>query len=114
MTVIGSLPSSQSDIPSVEVLSRVPVAALPLDGRGSMGEALVSYLHAVGIRTRIRTMERAVLPMAWRECTLKGVIVGITGAAGNAAARLAAYVSQEAIYSTGVLLEVAVRTELDG
>jgi hypothetical protein len=71
-----------------------------------MGEALVSYLHAVGIRTRIRTMERAVLPMAWPECTLKGVIVGFTGAAGNAAARLAAYVSQEGIYSTGVLLEV--------
>ncbi len=72
----------------------------------SMGEALASYLQAVGIRTRIRTMERAALTTAWRERKLKGVIVGITGAAGNAATRLEAYVSREGIYSAGVLPEV--------
>src|SRR5207247_1718735 len=45
----------------------------------SMGEALASYLQAVGIRTRIRTMERAAMTTAWREKKLKNVIVGITG-----------------------------------
>jgi peptide/nickel transport system substrate-binding protein len=72
----------------------------------SMGEALASYLQVVGIRTRIRTMERATLTTAWREKKLKGVIVGITGAAGNAATRVEAYVSKEGIYSSGVLPEV--------
>jgi peptide/nickel transport system substrate-binding protein len=72
----------------------------------SMGEALASYLQAVGIRTRVRTMERAALTMAWRERKLKGVIVGITGAAGNAATRLEAYVSKNGIYTSGVLPQV--------
>ena len=47
----------------------------------SMGEALASYLQAVGIRTKIRTMERAAMTTAWREKKLKNVIVGITGRA---------------------------------
>jgi peptide/nickel transport system substrate-binding protein len=72
----------------------------------SMGEALASYLQTVGIRTRVRTMERAALTTAWRERKLKNVIVGITGASGNAATRLEAYVSREGIYTSGVLPEV--------
>ncbi len=72
----------------------------------SMGEALASYLQAVGIRTRLRTMERAALTTAWREKKLKNVIVGITGAGGNAATRLDAYVSRNGIYTSGVLPEV--------
>src|SRR5205823_14543557 len=72
----------------------------------SMGEALASYLQAVGIRTRIRTMERAAMTAAWREKKLKNVIVGITGAAGNAATRLEAYVSKGGIYTSGVMPDV--------
>jgi len=72
----------------------------------SMGEALASYLQAVGIRTKIRTMERAAMTTAWREKKLKNVIVGITGAAGNAATRLEAYVSKGGVYTAGVLPEV--------
>src|SRR6266849_3560710 len=72
----------------------------------SMGEALAAYLQAVGIRSRIRTMERATLTTAWREKKLKGVIVGITGAGGNAATRLEAYVSKEGVYTAGVIPEV--------
>ncbi len=72
----------------------------------SMGEALASYLQAVGIRTRLRTMERAAMTTAWREKKLKNVIVGITGAAGNAATRLEAYVSKGGVYTSGVLPEV--------
>jgi peptide/nickel transport system substrate-binding protein len=72
----------------------------------SMGEALAAYLQAVGIRTRIRTMERAAMTTAWREKKLKNVIVGITGAAGNAATRLEAYVSKGGVYTAGTLPEV--------
>ena len=72
----------------------------------SMGEALASYLQSVGIRTKIRTMERAAMTTAWREKKLKNVIVGITGAGGNAATRLDAYVSKNGIYTAGVMPEV--------
>jgi len=63
-------------------------------------------MQAVGIKTRIKTMERAAMTMAWRERKLKNVIVGITGAGGNAATRLEAYVSKDGIYTSGVIPEV--------
>ena len=72
----------------------------------SMGEALAGYLQQVGIKTRIRTMERAAMTTAWRERKLKNVIVGITGAGGNAATRLEAYVSKGGIYTAGVMPDV--------
>ena len=72
----------------------------------SMGEALAGYLQAVGIRSRIRTMERAAFQSAWREKKLHGVVVGITGASGNAATRLEGYVTKTGIYSYGVIPEV--------
>jgi peptide/nickel transport system substrate-binding protein len=72
----------------------------------SMGEALASNLQTVGIRTKIRTMERAAMTTAWRERKLKNVIVGITGAGGNAATRLEAYVSKGGIYTSGTIPEV--------
>jgi len=72
----------------------------------SMGEALASYLQNIGVRTKIRTMERAAMTTAWREKKLKNIIVGITGAGGNAATRLDAYVSQNGIYTSGVLPEI--------
>jgi peptide/nickel transport system substrate-binding protein len=72
----------------------------------SMGEALVSYLQNIGIRSRMRTMERAAMTTAWREKKLKNLIVGITGAGGNAATRLDAYVSQNGIYTSGVMPDV--------
>ena len=71
-----------------------------------MGEALASYLQAIGIKSRIRVMERAALTTAWREKKLKNLVVGITGAAGNAATRLEAYVSREGAYTAGVIPEV--------
>jgi peptide/nickel transport system substrate-binding protein len=72
----------------------------------SMGEALASYLQQIGIRTKLRTMERATLTTAWRERKLKNLIVGITGAGGNAATRLEAYVSKEGAYTAGTIPEV--------
>jgi peptide/nickel transport system substrate-binding protein len=72
----------------------------------SMGEALATYLAAVGIRTKLRIMERAALTTAWRERKLKNVIVGITGAGGNAATRLEAYVSKSGVYTSGTMPDV--------
>ncbi len=67
---------------------------------------MAGYLQAVGIRTRVRTMERATFLTEWRDHKLKGVIVGIAGAAGNAATRLEAYVTKNGIYASGVVPEV--------
>src|SRR5438270_1850805 len=72
----------------------------------SMGEALAGYLQNIGIRTKLRTMERAARTTASRETKRKNVIVGITGAAGNAATRLDAYVSRNGIYTSGVMPDV--------
>ncbi len=78
----------------------------PLPPFTTLGEAIGNYLGAVGIHTRTRTMERATFLTEWREHRLKGVIVGIAGAAGNAATRLEAYVTKNGIYAAGVMPEV--------
>ena len=57
-----------------------------------MAEAVAGYLGAVGIKVQVRTMERAAHIAAWRGKMLQGVIVGASGANGNAATRLENYV----------------------
>ena len=46
-------------------------------------------------------MERATFLSAWREKKLRGLLVGATGAAGNAAARLEPFVTKDGIYAYG-------------
>src|SRR4030095_1657190 len=54
----------------------------------SMAEAVANYLGAIGIRARVRTLERAAFLSSWGEKKLRGVILGGTGAGGNAATRI--------------------------
>src|SRR2546422_6734742 len=70
-----------------------------------LGEGLVNYLQAVGIRTKLRTMERAAFLSAWREHKLKGVIMGLGAPARHAATRLEVYGTRNGIYSSGVAAE---------
>ena len=72
----------------------------------SLAEAIGNYLQAVGIRTRMRTMERAAFLTAWREHKIKGVIMGLGAPAGNAATRIEVYVTKNGIYSSGVVPEI--------
>jgi peptide/nickel transport system substrate-binding protein len=65
------------------------------------GEAIANYLAAVGIRTKMRTMERAAFMGAWREKRLKGILMVASGAAGNAATRLEAFVLSSGVYAYG-------------
>jgi len=53
-----------------------------------MGEAIANYLLAVGIKVRLRPMERAAFFAAWYAKQLKGVCLCGTGRYGNAATRL--------------------------
>jgi peptide/nickel transport system substrate-binding protein len=72
----------------------------------SLAEGILNYLQTVGIRTRLRTMERAAFLTAWREKKLRGVIMGLGAPAGNAATRIEVYVSKSGIYSNGVVPEI--------
>jgi peptide/nickel transport system substrate-binding protein len=72
----------------------------------SLGEGIGNYLQTAGIRTRLRTMERAAFLTAWREKKLHGVIMGLGAPAGNAATRIEVYVTKSGIYSSGVVPEI--------
>ena len=56
------------------------------------GEAIVGYLGAVGIKTRLRTMERAAFFAALNNKKLKGLCFCATAEYGNASTRMAVVV----------------------
>jgi peptide/nickel transport system substrate-binding protein len=67
----------------------------------SFGESVSNYLTAVGIRSRVRSMERATFFEAWRNKKLTGIIMGASAGLGNAAARLEAFVISTGTYAYG-------------
>jgi peptide/nickel transport system substrate-binding protein len=78
----------------------------PLPPYTSLGEAVGGFLQAVGIRTSVRTMERATFMTTWREKKARGLLIGATGAAGNAAARLEPFFTKNGIYAYGTRPEI--------
>jgi peptide/nickel transport system substrate-binding protein len=73
----------------------------PLPPFATMGEAVTNYLAAVGIRSRVRGMERATFMETWRTKSRRGVFVTVTAAPGNAASRIETFVISTAPYATG-------------
>jgi peptide/nickel transport system substrate-binding protein len=67
----------------------------------SAGETIVGYLGAVGIRMKLRTMERATFQTAWAGKKLHGVCMCTMANFGNAATRLADAVQSEGAYARG-------------
>jgi peptide/nickel transport system substrate-binding protein len=78
----------------------------PLPPYTALGEAVGGYLQAIGIRTSVRTMERATFMTTWREKKVRGLLIGATGAAGNAAARLEPFFTKNGIYAYGTRPEM--------
>jgi peptide/nickel transport system substrate-binding protein len=72
----------------------------------SMGEAMLGQLQAVGIRSQLRTMERAAFLSAYRQHQLRGIVVMISGSAGNAATRIEAYAVKGGMFTTASLPEI--------
>jgi peptide/nickel transport system substrate-binding protein len=66
-----------------------------------MGESVVNYLNAVGIRVKMRTMERAAFYSAWKEKKLPGLSIVGAGASGNAATRVEAFIYSKGTYAYG-------------
>lgn len=65
------------------------------------GEAVTSYLGAIGIRTRVRTMERAAFYAALGSKKLKGLCVCVNAVYGNAASRLSETVPSDGVFAYG-------------
>jgi peptide/nickel transport system substrate-binding protein len=84
-----------------------------------VGEPVVNYFNSAGIRVKLRPIERAAFFRGWSEKKLKGLIQGGSGAFGNAATRIEAFIAAGGTYVSGsykdidgLFLEQA--TELDG
>jgi len=67
----------------------------------STGEAVAGYLAAIGIRTKIRTMERAAFVTAWASKKLSGLCVCTAALYGNAASRMSEFVPSDGMFSRG-------------
>jgi peptide/nickel transport system substrate-binding protein len=85
----------------------------------NLAEAVINDLQAVGIRAKLRPLERAAFFKAFAEKGLKNIIQASSGAFGNTATRLEAFVAKGGAYVYGsypdidaLFLEQAA--ELDG
>jgi peptide/nickel transport system substrate-binding protein len=67
----------------------------------NLAEAVINNLQAVGIRAKLRPLERAAFFKEYSEKKLKNIIQGASGAFGNAATRLEAFVVKGGAYSYG-------------
>src|SRR6266700_1540506 len=77
----------------------------PFAGAG-IGEPVVNDLNAVGIRLRLRLLERAAFLKQFADKTLTNVILAGSGAAGNAATRIEQYAVTGGLYAYGSYPEV--------
>src|SRR5262249_18422127 len=66
-----------------------------------VAESVINNLHTVGIRTKLRPFERAAFFKGYAEKRFKNVIQGTSGAFGNAATRLEAFVAKGGAYVYG-------------
>jgi peptide/nickel transport system substrate-binding protein len=67
----------------------------------TMSEALIGYLQAVGIRVKLRPLERAAFFKGYQEKKLKNIVYSLSGAFGNAATRLETFVASGGPYVYG-------------
>src|SRR5881296_1726001 len=67
----------------------------------SLGEAIVNYLQTVGIRLKMRPMERAAYLSALAAKRLKGVCVCTSALYGNAASRMSEVIPSDGSYAYG-------------
>jgi peptide/nickel transport system substrate-binding protein len=67
----------------------------------STGEAIIGYLGAIGIRSRLRTMERAAFYAALGTKKLKGLCMCVNAVYGNASSRLSETVPSDGAFAYG-------------
>jgi peptide/nickel transport system substrate-binding protein len=74
-------------------------AAIP--GFPTVAEAVVNDLSAVGIRVRLRQMERATFYANWLEKKLPALYMAASGNSGNAASRVESFIYSKGSYANG-------------
>jgi peptide/nickel transport system substrate-binding protein len=74
-------------------------AAIP--GFPTVAEAVVNNLNAVGIRVRLRQMERATFYANWLEKKLPPLYMAASGNSGNAASRVESFIWSKGGYANG-------------
>ncbi len=67
----------------------------------SVVEAIVNYFSAVGITAKVRPLERAAFFSQFKDKKLRNLVQSGSGAAGNAATRIEAFVAADGLYSYG-------------
>jgi len=67
----------------------------------SVAEAIANYLGAVGIRTKVRPMERAAFLTQWKEKKIQSLLYSGAGGHGNAATRVQNYYAKDGTYAWG-------------
>ena len=67
----------------------------------NLGEAVLDNLQTAGFRVKLRPLERAAFIEGYGHKRFKGIIQGASGAFGNAATRLAAFVVKGGPYTYG-------------
>jgi peptide/nickel transport system substrate-binding protein len=67
----------------------------------SVAEAIANYLAAVGIRTKVRPMERAAFLGQWKDKKIRSILQAGAGGHGNAATRIQNYFVKDGLYSWG-------------
>src|SRR6266568_5814531 len=63
----------------------------PIPGFSTVGESALNNLNAVGVRVRMRLMERAAFYAAWQDKKLRGLFMTAVGNSGNAASRVESF-----------------------
>jgi peptide/nickel transport system substrate-binding protein len=69
-------------------------------------EAVLNYLQAAGIRTKLRPLERAAMLGAFRDKKLRGLVYTISGISGNAATRIDAFAASSGPYAYGAYADI--------
>jgi peptide/nickel transport system substrate-binding protein len=74
---------------------------VPIPPFFTVAEAAVNYLNAVGIRVKMRPVERAAFYAAWQEKKLRGLFLTAVGNSGNAASRVEAFIYSKGSHAYG-------------
>ena len=74
---------------------------VPMPPFVTVGEAALNDLGAIGIKLKMRTMERAAFLAAWQQKKLRGLFLVAVGNSGNAASRVEAFIHSKGSYAYG-------------
>ena len=72
----------------------------------SVVEAIVNYFSVIGITAKVRPLERAAFFSQFKEKKLRNLVQSGSGAAGNAATRMEAFVAADGLYSDGSYADI--------